>query len=156
MMSEIETAPESTGMNDAIAAVEQELALVAGRARRLWKNAASVVHPALQPTGFKILWTIIHLQGASGHVLAAALDMDQAVISRQARLLEGWGLISPREDDTDRRSRVLLATPYAIERVKSVKSLQRGRLHDYLHSRSEAEVHAFVALLRVLYEDLSP
>jgi DNA-binding MarR family transcriptional regulator len=156
VMPETQLVPTSTGMNGAISAVEQELALATGRARQLWKNAACEVHPGLQPAGFKLLWTIIHLQGASGHVLAGALDMDKSVISRQVRLLKEWGLVSTREDDTDGRSRILQATPYAIDRVKSVRSRQRGRLLDYLQSHSEEEVLAIAALLRALNEDLSP
>ncbi len=144
----------STGMDAAIADVEQELAFATGRARQLWKEAAIRVHPELQPAGYKLLRTVIHLEGASGHILAATLEMDKSVISRQARLLEAWGLITTRKDDTDRRARILQATPYAIERVKSVRAEQRGRLHDYLQSRPEDEVRGFATLLRVLNEGL--
>lgn len=141
-------------MDAAIADVEQELAFITSRARQLWKEAAIAVHPELQAAGYKLLRAVIHRAGASHHVLAATLDMDKSVISRQARLLEGWGLITTREDDTDRRARILEATPSAIERVDSVRAHQRLRFHDHLLSRSEDDVRGFATLLRVLNEGL--
>jgi DNA-binding MarR family transcriptional regulator len=154
MMTETRRAPASTGIDAAIADVEQELTFATSRARQLWKEAAIGVHPELQPAGYKLLRTVIHLKGASGHVLAATLEMDKSVISRQARMLEDWGLITIREDATDGRARILYATPYAIERVRLIRTEQRGRLHDHLKGRPEDEVRGFVTLLRVLNEGL--
>jgi DNA-binding MarR family transcriptional regulator len=143
-----------TGMEAAIADVEQELAYATSRARQLWKEAAIEIHPELQPAGYKLLRTIIHLEEASGHLLASTLEMDKSIVSRQARLLESWDLITTREDETDRRARILQATPYAIEKVRSARAKQRGRLHDYLQSLPEKDVRGFAALLRVLNEGL--
>ena len=154
MASASSTAPASRGeLDEAIADVEEQLGMVFGRARLVWKDAAAQIHPELKPVGYKILSTIVRLGETNAFVLAEQLETDKSVVSRQVRMLEYAGLVISRSDDKDRRSRVLSASPAAVERVRTVRSAQQNRLRDLLRSRPEHEVRAFAQMLHLLNEN---
>ena len=146
-------APETpSGLDPAIAEVEDQLSVLFGRARLVWKEAAAHIHPDLQPVGYKILSMIVRLNETNAFVLAEALETDKSVVSRQVRMLEETGLVLSRADDSDGRARVLSPTPIAIERVRSSRARQQDRLRDLLRSRPEDEVRAFASMLQLISE----
>lgn len=141
------------GVDEAIANVEEQLGVVFGRARMIWKDAAAQIHPELQPVGYKILGIIVRLGETNAGVIADLLETDKSVISRQVRMLEEAGLVLTRVDEKDGRARVLSATAAATDRVQAVRSQQQNRLRDRLRTRPEHDVRAFAAMLKLISED---
>lgn len=137
----------------AIADVEEQLAVLFGRARALWKDAAAQIHPSLQPVGYKILSSIVRLGETNAHVLAQLLETDKSVVSRQVRMLEEAGLVASCADERDGRARVLTATDDALARVGTVKAGQQERLRGLLRSQPVDDVRAFAQMLHLISED---
>lgn len=137
-------------VDEAIARVEDQLSVVFGRARTVWKEAAQQIHPELNPAGYKLLSTVVRLGSTNAHVLAELFDMDKSVVSRQLRMLEEVGLLESRPDERDGRVRVLVPTPLALERVTSVRARNQSRLHAALRERTPEELLLFAEMLGVL------
>lgn len=137
---------------EAIADVEEQLGVLFSRVRLIWKDSAAQVHPDLRPVGYKILSTIVRLGETTASVLAEHLETDKAVVSRQVRMLEEVGLVVSRADDRDGRSRVLMPTASAVERVGAVRGRQQDRLRELLRTRPEAEVRGFADMLHLINE----
>ena len=140
------------GADEAIATVEEQLSLLFGRARTIWKDAAAQIHPELQPVGYKVLGAIVRLGETNAYVLAQVLDTDKSIVSRQVRMLEDAGLVSSRSDDRDGRARLLAATPTAIDKVRAARSVQQERLRELLRTRPVDDVRAFAGMLQLLNE----
>ena len=140
------------GVDEAIATVEEQLSLLFGRARTIWKDAAAQIHPELQPVGYKVLGAIVRLGETNAYVLAQVLDTDKSIVSRQVRMLEDAGLVSSRSDDRDGRARLLAATPTAIDKVRAARSVQQERLRELLRTRPVDDVRAFAGMLQLLNE----
>jgi DNA-binding MarR family transcriptional regulator len=136
----------------AIAEVEEQLSVLFGRARALWKDAAAQIHPDLQPVGYKILGAIVRLGETNAYVLSQQLETDKSVVSRQLRMLEDAGLVASRADANDGRARVLTPTPAAIEKVQTVRSGQQERLRELLRSRPVDDIRAFAGMLQLITE----
>jgi len=137
----------------AIADVEEHLAVLFGRARALWKDAAAQIHPDLQPVGYKILSAIVRLGETNASVLAQLLETDKSVVSRQVRMLEDAGLVETRVDEHDGRARVLVPSVAAVERVHAVKTGQQERLRELLRSQPVDDVRTFASMLRLITEN---
>jgi len=140
------------GADEAIATVEEQLSLLFGRARTIWKDAAAQIHPELQPVGYKVLGAIVRLGETNAYVLAQVLDTDKSIVSRQVRMLEDAGLVSSRSDDRDGRARLLAATPTAIDKVRAARSVQQERLRELLRTRPIDDVRAFAGMLQLINE----
>lgn len=140
-------------MDETIAAVEEQLAVLYGRVRLLWKDGAAHIHPDLKPVGYKILSTIVRHGETTASVLIELLEIDKAVVSRQLRMLEEIGLVVSRADERDGRSRLLSATPDAIERVRAARKAYQDRLRGLLRSRSRDELTVFASMLRLVAEN---
>lgn len=139
-------------VDEAIAEVEQQLALLFGRARLVWKDAAAQVHPDLKPVGYKILSMIVRMQETNAYVLAETLETDKSVVSRQVRMLEAAGLVASRADAKDGRARVLSPTSAALALVRAAQARQQDRLRDLLRSKPADEVRAFAGMLQLISE----
>jgi DNA-binding MarR family transcriptional regulator len=139
-------------IEQAIAHVEDQLSVVFGRARAIWKEAAAQIHPELNPAGYKLLSTVVRLGSTNAHVLAELFDMDKSVVSRQVRMLEEVGLVESRPDERDGRVRVLVPTELAVERVTAVRARNQSRLHAVLRERTADELELFAEMLGVLAE----
>jgi len=139
--------------DEVIADVEEQLGLLFGRVRALWKDSAAQIHPELQPVGYKILSSIVRQGETNAYVLAQLLDTDKSVVSRQVKMLEDAGLVESREDPRDRRARVLTATPDAIDKVRELRARQQERLRNLLRTRPIDDVRAFASMLRLILDD---
>jgi len=147
------TAPEAHGETDqAIADVEEQLGLLFGRARAVWKDSAAQIHPELQPVGYKLLSTIVRLGETNAYALTQLLETDKSVVSRQVRVLEDLGFVTSRADENDGRARVLTPTADAIEKVRAVRSGQQERLRQVLRSQPVHDLRAFVDMLQLIGE----
>jgi DNA-binding MarR family transcriptional regulator len=143
----------SLDVDDAIADVEEHLAVLFGRARALWKDAAARIHPELQPVGYKILSAIVRQGETNAYVLAQLLETDKSVVSRQVRMLEDAGLVESRADERDGRARVLVPSADAVERVHAVRTGQQERLRELLRSRPVDDVRTFASMLQLISEN---
>lgn len=137
-------------MDEAIAEAEEQLGVLFGRVRLVYKEAAAQIHPDLQPVGYKILSSIVRLGETNASALAIALETDKSIVSRQLRTLEEAGLISIRVDPADARARVLAPTTEAVEKVGAARARQQERLRGLLASRPEDEVRVFAGILRLI------
>lgn len=135
-------------IDEAIGDVEDQLAVLFGRVRLLWKDAAAQIHPELKPVGYKILSSIVRLGETNASVLADLLETDKAVVSRQLRMLEEAGFVESIADARDGRARILTPTPEAIERVHSGRIRQQERLRELLRGYPEEDIRAFAGMLR--------
>jgi len=141
-----------SGADEAIAEVEEQLAMLFGRARALWKDSAARIDPDLQPVGYKILGTIVRLGETNAYLLAQLLETDKSVVSRQVRVLEDLGLVTSCADENDKRARRLAPTALAIEKVGAVRSSQQERLRSLLRSRPVDDVRTFAGMLKLIAE----
>lgn len=139
-------------VDEAIALVEEQFSVVFARARQLWKVSAELVHPGLQPAGYKVLSTIVRLESTNAHVLADLLEMDKSVVSRQVRVLEEAGFVESRPDERDGRLRSLVATPIAVERITAARERNQARVRGVLRDRPVAELRLFADMLSDLAE----
>ena len=143
-MSPVTTEPD---LEASIAAVEDEFGRLFNRARTQWRLAAARVHPDLQPTGYKVIATLVTRGPAHAGSLAEELLIDKSLLSRQLRQLEELGLTESRVDEHDARSRVIAATPLAIEKVGEVKAENRAAMRERLHEWEPSEIALFAKLL---------
>ncbi|TBN58341.1 MarR family transcriptional regulator [Glaciihabitans arcticus] len=145
------TAPEAHSDSDqAIADVEEQLGMLFGRARAVWKDSAAQIHPELQPVGYKLLSTIVRLGETNAFALTQLLETDKSVVSRQVRVLEDLGFVSSRADEKDGRARVLTPTPNAVSKVRAIRGAQQERLRELLRSQPVDDLHAFVNMLQLI------
>lgn len=133
--------------DQAIADVEGQLSALFNRVRAGWKDYAANVHPELQPAGYKILGNLVRGGPTHAGALAEQLHTDKSVISRQVRLMEQLGLVESTADATDGRSRVLAATPLAIDKVTAVRRDNQARLYELLRTWPEEDIRKFAELL---------
>lgn len=136
--------------DDALAEFQWRLSMMFSRARMLWKESASRIHPDLQPAGYKLLAFVARTGTANAHQLAEAFEMDKSVVSRQVRALEDLGLVVSRPDEVDGRLRVLAATPAAHEALQSLRADHAARLRAILAGLSPDELAAASKVVRCL------
>ncbi|WP_430644896.1 MarR family winged helix-turn-helix transcriptional regulator [Agromyces sp. GXS1127] len=139
-------------LDAAIAAVEDQFGIVFNRARIVWAESAKLVHPELQPAGYKLLSSIVRAGSTNAHALAELYDMDKSAISRQIRQLEELGLVESRADERDGRARVLAPTAAARDRVAAVRASNQARLRAALEGRSIDELRSLADVLRIVAE----
>ncbi len=143
-MSPVTTDPD---LEASIAAVEEEFGRLFHRARTIWRISAAQVHPDLQPTGYKVVATLVSRGPAHAGSLAEELQIDKSLLSRQLRQLEELGLTESRVDEHDARSRVIAATPLAIEQVGRVKAANQAQMRERLREWEPGEIELFAELL---------
>lgn len=88
--------------------------------RRLYRmnqkySIANMEHPDLTPAEFQLLRHIGFHGEVSQRHLAEDLNVDKAMISRTLQKLESKGYLIRKEDETDARSKKVLALPPAEE-----------------------------------------
>ncbi|MGB3374773.1 MAG: MarR family winged helix-turn-helix transcriptional regulator, partial [Microbacterium sp.] len=104
-------------LDDAITRVERELGRLFARIRISWREAATTVHPDLQPLGYQVLVSILSGEATTAGAIVERLQTDKSAVSRQVRQLTELGLVESIRDPEDRRARTLAATDLAKERV---------------------------------------
>ncbi|WP_407359922.1 MarR family winged helix-turn-helix transcriptional regulator [Microbacterium sp. LBN7] len=148
-------APEGAGsseagsaeLDQAISRVEHELGRLFARIRVSWREAATTVHPDLQPLGYQVLTSIATGKATSAGAIIERLQTDKSAVSRQVRQLEELGLVESVRDPDDRRARVLVATDLAQERVALARSRYEARLGERLRRWSAEDLDHFTELL---------
>lgn len=126
-MSTVDDA-DRVDLDEVVTEFQGHMSLMFTRARSLWRESAAMVHPDLQPSGYKLLTHIARVGSSNAHQLSECFEMDKSAISRQVRMLEDAGLIESRPDESDGRLRVLTATAAARELLASVRSHHSNRI----------------------------
>ncbi len=139
-----ERSPE---LDQAISRVEHELGRLFARIRVSWREAATTVHPDLQPLGYQVLTSIATGKATSAGAIIERLQTDKSAVSRHVRQLEQLGLVESVPDPEDRRARVLVATELAQERVALARSRYETRLGERLRRWSADDLDHFAELL---------
>lgn len=137
----------SAELDQAISRVEHELGRLFARIRVSWREAATTVHPDLQPLGYQVLTSIATGKATSAGAIIERLQTDKSAVSRQVRQLEELGLVESVRDPDDRRARVLVATDLAQERVALARSRYEARLGERLRRWSAEDLDHFTELL---------
>ena len=138
--------------DDTLADFQAHMNLIFARAKALWKESASRMHPDLQPSGYKLLAYIARNGDTSAHRLADLFEMDKSVVSRQIRMLEEFGLLQSRPDERDGRLRVLTATPEASAVLVQLRAENAERMRAVLAELTPEEVQAASKVFRLLAE----
>ncbi|WP_448002977.1 MarR family winged helix-turn-helix transcriptional regulator [Agromyces bauzanensis] len=133
--------------DDEIASVDEQLRLLFVRVRAVWKEAAAAVHPELQPVGYKILSAIVRRGPMHAGAIAAELEIDKSVVSRQIRHLQALGLAVGVTDPKDGRARIIQPTPQAIDSVGQKSSRLQRQLYRQLRTWSAEDVDQLARLL---------
>ncbi|ROR96525.1 DNA-binding MarR family transcriptional regulator [Salana multivorans] len=146
----------SAGTSEAVMVLEEQIVVLLGRAKALWREAAASVHPDLQPLGYRMLSTLVkHGPSRPGH-LACVLETDKSVVSRQARELESLGLLEVLPDPDDGRGRLLQASPVARSNVAEMRRRALAGLAASLDALGEGEAERLADLLARVNAALAP
>lgn len=137
-------------LDQAVVRVEQELGRLFARIRVGWREAASLVHPDLQPLGYQMLTTIESGRATTAGEIIERLQTDKSAVSRQVRQLEELGLVESIRDPDDRRARRLVATQLAQQRIAIARGRYHGRIADRLRTWSAEDLDHFAELLGAL------
>ena len=132
---------------ETIRELEQEVAVLIRRVRRVVGVRARAVHDSLQPAAYLILSYVVE----SGPVRASAIvehfDIDKGAVSRQVAHLIELGLVERTPDPEDGRATLLTVTAEGTRRMQDVGARRRRLLDERLGEWSEKELDAFVRQL---------
>jgi len=145
--------PSPTGdveLDAAVARVEREFGRLFARIRVGWREAATTVHPELQPLGYQVLVSILSGEATTASAIVERLRTDKSAVSRHVRQLTELELVESVRDPEDRRARRLVATELAQERVAVARAAYEGRIGERLRTWSAADLDHFAELLNAL------
>jgi len=145
-------AGDSHVADEAIAAIEQQFAVMFSRVKSTMRGRASRVHPDLQPLAYNILRTLLRGGPARPGTIAEELNIDKSMMSRQVRLLEDIGFIVRQPDEEDGRAALLEATPDAVVRMDAVATVDRATLYESLRDWGVPDLKKLGELLARLNE----
>lgn len=137
-------------LDDAVVRVERELGRLFARIRVGWREAATTVHPDLQPLGYQVLVSILGGEATTAGAIVERLQTDKSAVSRHVRQLIELGLVESIRDADDRRARQLVATELAKERVATARAVYHDRIGERLRTWSSADLDHFTELLGML------
>ena len=127
--------------------LEQEVAVLLRRVRRVVGVRARAVHESLQPAAYLILSYVVE----SGPVRASAIvehfDIDKGAVSRQVSHLIQLGLLERTPDPEDGRATLLTVTDEGGRRMSDVGDHRRRLLDERLSGWSEKDLAGFVQML---------
>ncbi|RNE56628.1 MarR family winged helix-turn-helix transcriptional regulator [Cryobacterium tepidiphilum] len=131
----------------AIAAVEEQLGRLISHVRASMRDAATAMHPALQPFGLKLLRLLARCGPLHAGAAAEALMVDKSVISRQVRALEDLKLLELQPDPADGRVRILALTAFGKDELHRAHVKDKAMVHSRLSSWSAGDLNELASLL---------
>lgn len=102
---------------------------------------------ALDRPAYQALWRIVEDGPVRPTALAAALEIDLSVVSRQLRSLEDAGLITRTTDPVDARAALVRATPAGLAAFAETQERRSRILEEAVQDWSEQDREVFTALL---------
>lgn len=131
----------------AITAVEAQLSTLLAQMHASIRDAATAIHPALQPFGLKLLRLLSRRGPLHAGAAAEALMVDKSTISRQVRALEDLKLLELQPDPTDGRCRILALTAFGSEELGRARIKDKALVHSRLDSWSADDLEQLAGLL---------
>lgn len=138
----------------AIAAVEEQLGRLIAHVRSSMRDAATAIHPALQPFGLKLLRLLARCGPLHAGAAAEALMVDKSVISRQVRALEDLKLLELEPDPADGRVRILALTAFGAEELHRAHVKDKAMVHSRLSSWPTDDLNQLATLLARLNQSV--
>lgn len=140
-------------LGSAVAALEQQFAVMFGKVRAQMRDRAAKVHPELSPAGYNLLGILVRSGPQHAGALAAALYADKSIVSRIVRQLTELGLVERQADPNDGRAWFVVATREAARRVEHVRTERRRELLELLAGWPVDDVHQLTGLLTRLNDE---
>lgn len=129
-----------TTRDQALRHVEQELAVLVRRARRVVRERAAEVHPELQPGAYLALGHILRCGPLRAAALAEVFDLDKAAVSRQVQHLVDLGLVDRTPDPDDGRATLIAVSEEGERRTREVSERRHRDFDESLAHWSAAEL----------------
>lgn len=136
-----------TVRTDALLHLEQELAVLLRRVRRVVAARARSVHPDLQAVSYLILGYVYNHGPLRASALCAVFDMDKGAVSRQVQHLLELGLVDRTPDPDDGRATLISVSDEGVRRLGDVAAHRRKLLAERLDDWSAEELEGFNTML---------
>ncbi|BDZ48311.1 transcriptional regulator [Frondihabitans sucicola] len=144
--------PAGSDVSDEIDRLERQFGVLFDAYRQRLRQRSGDLDPALQPSGYRCVFTLVVDGPMGASPLADLLGFDKSVLSRQLHQLEELGLVSRAQDPADRRAVIISATPAAVERVEAIRSTDRDAFRARLAAWDRRDLDALTRLLAKLGE----
>lgn len=140
----------------ALRELEQEIAALFLRVRRMYLEYASKLAPGLSPGAYKLFSLIAATDRIRPSALSERMPADKSQVSRMLRELESHGLIERMPDPEDRRSSFVTATDAGRRRLAEVRADDDQRLRQTLAEWDVDDIRSLARLLNALGEGRRP
>jgi len=139
--------------------IRRSIGSLIGQAGRQWRRS---VNRRLDPFGLtEATWLpLLHLARARSPMrqkdLARSLSVDSSSVVRILDSLEEAGLVERKEEETDRRAKILHLTRRGKETVRKVEAVARDVRNEALAGISEEDLATAFRVLRQISAKLDP
>jgi DNA-binding MarR family transcriptional regulator len=137
----------TTARADLLGGLEQEVAVMVRRIRRVIGERSSAVHPDLQPSGYLMLAWLTTNGPQRASAMVEAFGIDKGAISRQVQHLVDLALVDRTPDPADGRAMLVSASAEAVARLTELHTDRRRWLDERLGDWPDADLSEFVRLL---------
>ncbi|WP_316526314.1 MarR family winged helix-turn-helix transcriptional regulator [Kitasatospora brasiliensis] len=132
---------------EALVAVEREVALMFRRGRARVAELSRRVHPGLEGMAYSLLAYIEQAGPVRVTDVGAHFTIGKATVSRQIRTLEELGLVAREADPLDRRAALVSLTEDGRRRYLSARDVRMRRVREVMGDWSPEDVARFAVLL---------
>ncbi len=133
--------------DSAAAEVEQELAMMFRRARKMSSSVATEVHPELDPASYSLLLMVADSGSLRAMDMAERIGLDKSTVSRQIAHLVRLDLLRRVPDPEDGRARLIQLSDSGRARLDEVRKHRSRRLRADFAQWSTDDLHQFARLL---------
>ncbi|WP_326846782.1 MarR family winged helix-turn-helix transcriptional regulator [Streptomyces kaniharaensis] len=132
---------------EALLAVEREVALMFRRGRARVAELSRRVHPELEGMAYSMLGYIEQAGRVRVTDVGLHFAVGKATVSRQIRALEELGLVAREADPLDRRAAFVSLTEDGRRRYLTARDVRMRRVREVLGGWSQEDVVRFAELL---------
>ena len=127
--------------------LEQEVAVLIRRVRRIIGVRARAVHPELPGVSYLMLGYLAQHAPLRASALCSVFDMDKGAVSRQVQHLLDLGLVDRTPDPDDGRATLISVSAEGTRRLGDVAEHRRRLMSERLGDWSDADLDQLGALL---------
>jgi len=138
---------DETAAEQAFLAVEREVGTLFRRGRARAAEMSRLVHPELEGVAYSMLGFIWQSGSVRVTDIGLHFGIGKATVSRQIKVIEGFGLVAREPDPLDRRSFLVSLTPDGEARFLRARDVRMSRLRELLGVWETADVRQFADLL---------
>ncbi len=120
--------------------IQAEIAVLFRRTRVYFRDAASDVHPDLQPAAYAVLVRLVVDGPMRASTIVDYFAADKGAVSRQVAQLEGLGFVRRDADPQDGRAQIIEATPIGVRRCRAARERNQRAMRDQLGNWDPSEV----------------